>query len=126
MSDSRTHTPTPRPWKHETGPRLGGQYHDVVDQNGILIAEAANFSEADADDTDARDAANVEHIVHCVNSHDGLVEALREIAGGWGADYNAALSEDGQEIVNAEAAVVALQTCARRALEAAGITKGDQ
>lgn len=56
--------PTARPW------RAGG----VNQQRGVQIC---------ADDRivgHASSTANVAHIVHCVNLHDELIEALEEIA----------------------------------------------
>jgi len=54
-----THTPTP--WIHVKG-------NLIRDSHGVCIA---------GDSTAIQNAANAAHIVHCVNSHDALVEALR-------------------------------------------------
>lgn len=63
---NQTHTPTPWAWcnnntclYHETSPNT---------QNCILHCDPIN----------APDEANANHIVHCVNVHDELVEVLKE------------------------------------------------
>lgn len=72
-------THTPLPWKHEQGPRVFGQYSEVADADGNVIAECALF-----DASDAQDAANAAFICKAVNSHHRLVEALRA----WYAPYD--------------------------------------
>lgn len=57
------HTPTP--WHV----RAIMESRDIVSETGVLIAEVSN-------EENGREA-NARHIVHCVNSHDDLVEALK-------------------------------------------------
>ena len=63
---------TPRPWKTDA--------YRICTDAGTLIAEATGAPRAE-NWVDERDIpiANAELIVKCVNSHEMLVEALREI-----------------------------------------------
>ena len=58
-----------------------------------------------------------------VNSHDAMKQALRDIAEGWVPDYCAQIDEQ-DNLIDGEAAVVALQKCAAAALATRGVETG--
>lgn len=64
MTNETKHTPTP--WVHKDG--------EVYEENDFKIFDAYN-----SDFLYEEDKANAAHIVKCVNMHDELVEALRDL-----------------------------------------------
>lgn len=69
------HTPTP--WAYR---RFDGEKHKIhigIDGNLDTVHDAHAIVYAQEDCGD--DEANASHIVHCVNTHDALVEALERI-----------------------------------------------
>jgi hypothetical protein len=77
MSETR-HTPTP--WETSYRERSNGSYgQDIYDSNGATIATCAWYSVPTPTGFVTNRTANAEFIVRAVNSHQALVEALRDI-----------------------------------------------
>lgn len=118
-SDSRTHTPTP--WRQTP------EYLTLIEQTDEAGRWGPTVADCGMTDEGQQNAA---HIVLCVNSHDGLVEALRSITDAAG-NYCQAIDDIGTSGEPPEDHVErldALEECirdalvvSRRALEAAGI-----
>ena len=69
MTDKQSHTPTP--WTIVNAPRNAG-LHGRIYARGSVVADVHI-------QPDGIDAANAAHIVRCVNAHDKLVAALRDL-----------------------------------------------
>ena len=73
MSHTRTHTPTP--WCY----RKAAKHLHIEGTHAGYGRRIATVPYV-GDSTGWTSAANAAHIVHCVNNHDALVAALREVA----------------------------------------------
>lgn len=71
------HRPTPAPWQVYDGQHAPFQVIGDCDVDNHYTAVCD--TDSDGANAESMDAANARHIVKCVNSHDALVKALREI-----------------------------------------------
>lgn len=67
---------TPGPWAHDHMTKHPGLFR-ILDKNREVVANVECVTTFSDDVYKAEEIA--EHIVHCVNTHDALVEALQQI-----------------------------------------------
>ena len=114
MTDKPKHSPTP--WEFEEIKTFN--LHHVDDAKGQSICDMYFKTGRDNYPEFHRKAnaeANAKHIVHCVNNHDALVEALRDIAGLNDVDGNSQACDSDDE----------MRYRAERALQALANAKGE-
>src|SRR5208282_3626924 len=101
MTTKQAHTPTP--WQvNLTSPNAGT--FKLTDADGEFISYLARSRYHD-DREDPEAEADAAHIVHCVNTHDALVAALRSLHDAWGADSKTV----SKALVEARAALAAAE-----------------